>query len=73
MVEQRITLEQGITLGHIVSQDGIKVDSVKIDVISSLSYLVCVQDIRSFLGHAGFYRHFMGDFNRIVVPLFLLL
>ncbi|XP_050909288.1 uncharacterized protein LOC127123071 [Lathyrus oleraceus] len=47
-------VEQGIVLGHIVSEKGIFVDPAKIDVISTLPYPSCVREIRSFLGHAAF-------------------
>ena len=33
----------------------------------------CVKDIRSFLGHAGFYRRFIQDFSKIAKPLCKLL
>ena len=33
----------------------------------------CVKDIRSFLGHAGFYRRFIKDFSKISKPLCKLL
>jgi len=48
-------VEQGIVLGHVVSSRGLEVDKAKIDVISSLPYPSCVREIRSFLGHVGFY------------------
>ena len=41
--------------GHVVSTRGIEVYKAKIDVIKSLPYPTCVREIRSFLGHAGFY------------------
>ena len=52
---------------------GIKVNRAKIEVIDSLPPSKCVKDIRSFLGHAGFYRRFIKDFSKIAKPLCKLL
>ena len=60
---------QGIVLGHIVSKKGIEVHKAKVELISNLPTPKCVRDIRSFLGHAGFYRRFIKDFNAIARPL----
>ena len=62
-------VSHGVVLGHIVSAEGIKVDKAKIDIISSLPYPTTVRDIKSFLGHAGFYRRFIKDFSKIALPL----
>ena len=66
-------VQEGIVLGHSVSKRGIKVDRVKIDMIDNLPPLKSVKDIRSFLGHAGFYRRFIKDFSKIAKPLCKLL
>ena len=60
---------QGIVLGHIVSKKGIEVDKAKVELISNLLRPKCVRDIRSFLGHVGFYRRFIKDFSAIACPL----
>ena len=64
---------QGIVLGHIVSKTGIEVDKAKVKLISNLPTSKCVRDIRSFLGHAGFYKRFIKDFSSIARPLCTLL
>ncbi|CAM8926089.1 unnamed protein product [Rhodiola kirilowii] len=59
----------GVVLGHIVSKEGMEVDKAKIDVIMTLPYPSTVRDIKSFLGHAGFYRRFIKDFSKKALPL----
>ena len=62
-------VQEGIVLGHKISRRGIEVDKAKIEVIDKLPPPVNVKGMRSFLGHAGFYRRFIKDFSKIAKPL----
>ena len=62
-------VSEGIVLGHIISERGIEVDKAKIEVIENLNPPKTVREIRSFLGHVGFYRRFIKNFSAITKPL----
>ncbi|WKA10591.1 hypothetical protein VitviT2T_028156 [Vitis vinifera] len=62
-------VHQGIVLGHIISEKGIEVDKVKVELIAKLPSPTTVKGVRQFLGHAGFYRRFIQDFSKLSTPL----
>ena len=64
---------EGIVLGHKIFVAGLEVDQAKIPVIKTLLPPTTVKAIRSFLGHAEFYRRFIKDFSKISRPLCKLL
>nr|GFA76003.1 reverse transcriptase domain-containing protein [Tanacetum cinerariifolium] len=66
-------VKECIVLGHKISKQGIEVDKAKVDVISKLPHPTTVKCIRSFFGHAGFYRRFIKDFSKIARPMTRLL
>jgi hypothetical protein len=66
-------VREGIVLGHKISERVIEVDRAKIEVIEQLPPPTNVKGIRSFLGHAGFYRRVIKNFSQIARPLTSLL
>jgi len=54
-------VQHGIVLGHEIFKKEIEVDKAKIDVLAKLPIPKYVKDIRSLLGHVGFYRWFIKD------------
>ena len=48
-------MSEGVVLGNFISVDGIQVDPSKIKVIKNIPTPATQKEVRSFLGHAGYY------------------
>jgi hypothetical protein len=55
-------------LGYVVTPQGIEVDEVKIEAIKSWPIPATLTQLQSFLGLAGFYRHFVRYLSTNAAP-----
>jgi hypothetical protein len=62
-------LKQVAFLGHIISKGGISMDPSKIQDVLSWNAPMCVDDIQSFLGLAGYYWRFIERLSKISKPM----
>jgi hypothetical protein len=60
-------------LDHVISEDGVAMDTAKVRAVLDWSRPQSVRTVRSFLGLAGYYRRFIKDYGAIVEPLTRLL
>ena len=56
-------------LGHIISSEGVEVDTRKMKAVKNWPRPLTPTDIRSFLRLAGYYRRFVDGFASIPSPL----
>ena len=56
-------------LGHIVSDKGVQTDPDKISALKDWPAPSNIKELRSFLGFAGYYRHFVCYYSQIMKPL----
>ena len=62
-------LQSVASLDHIVSSEGIRVDSEKMEAVKKWPKSTFAANIISFLGLAGYYRRFLEGFSSIASPL----
>ena len=59
----------GVLLGHVVCRDGILVDPAKVVIVLDLPPPTSVTQLRSVLGHTGYYRNFIKGYAEITTPM----
>jgi hypothetical protein len=58
-----------VFLGHIVCKQGLLVDPAKIAIIFYLPHPTSVRQLRTTLGHTGYYRNFIKGYAQIKTPM----
>ncbi|KAK6190484.1 hypothetical protein SNE40_002346 [Patella caerulea] len=56
-------------LGHVVSSEGVHTDPEKVNKVTDWKIPTNIDELRSFLGFAGYYRRFIKNFSKIAQPL----
>jgi hypothetical protein len=61
-----------VFLGHVVSGEGIRVESKKIEKILNWLTPINITEVRGFLNLSTYYKRFIKDFSKIATPLYTL-
>jgi hypothetical protein len=56
-------------LGHIISEQGIEIDTEKIEAIRGWPIAINVSEVKYFMGLSGYYIRFIVGFSKIVHPI----
>jgi len=61
-----VSLTSGKLLGHIIFEDGIRIDPNRVKAIQKVDLLRSRKEIQSFLGKVNFVRRFIPNFGEII-------
>ena len=61
-------VQEGVFIGYIISNIGIKIDKAKVEMVGHSPPITSMKDVRSFLGHVIFYGWFIKEFSKIIKP-----
>ena len=56
-------------LGYVISSKGISMDPAKVKVVLEWQTPRSLRDVQCFLGFSNFYRKFIQDYSKIILPL----
>ena len=56
-------------LGYIVSGEGVEMTEEKVDTIKKIAPVNSLKDVQHILGFANFYRRFIKDYSKIILPM----
>ncbi|KAF4713680.1 hypothetical protein FOZ63_015799, partial [Perkinsus olseni] len=59
-------------LGHVFNEKGMTPDAAKVEAVLRWPVPTTASELRSFVGLAGYYRHFVSHFSSVVRPLYAL-
>jgi hypothetical protein len=60
-------------LGHVITEEGVRPDPEKVEVIEKFPRPDSTKKLKCFLGMTGYYRKFINNYSKIATPLYLLL
>ena len=59
--KSHFAMEEERLLGHIVSQDGVRIDPERVDAIQNIPYPINKKEVQSFMGKINFLRRFIPN------------
>ena len=59
-------LQEGKLLGHIISEEGIKIDPTRIDGILQINHPRNIKELQSFIGKINFLRRFIPNLAKLL-------
>ena len=69
MSKYRFGIKRIPFLKHVISDQGLETEDVKVEAVREWPLPKNVKQIQKFIGFCGYYRRFVKDFSKIAKPL----